>query len=184
MSATQTKTTTTWKVDPVHSNVEFAVRYAMLSTVRGHFSNFEGTITLDPENPANSKAVGTIDAASIDTGNEQRDGHLRTGDFFEVEQYPNITFESTRIEPSGDRWKVYGNLTIRGVTREVVLNTEYLGQMKDAWGNERAGFEASTEINRKAFGLNWNAPLEQAGGMLVSDNVKLNLNISAIQVTE
>jgi len=183
VSATQTKVTT-WKVDAVHSNVEFAVRYAMLSTVRGHFSNFEGTITIDSENPANSKAVGTIDATSIDTANEQRDNHLRTGDFFEVEQHPSITFESTKIEPSGDHWKVTGNLTIRGVTREVVLDTDYLGQIKDAWGNQRAGFEARTEINRKDYGLNWNAPLEQAGGMLVSDSVKLTLNISAVQVAE
>jgi polyisoprenoid-binding protein YceI len=183
VSATQTKVTT-WQVDAVHSNVEFSVRYAMLSTVRGHFGSYEGTLTLDSENPANSKATGWIDATSIDTGNEMRDNHLRSGDFFEVEQTPRITFESTRVEPAGSNWKVYGNLTIRGVTKEVVLNTEYLGQMKDAWGKERAGFEATAEINRKDFGLNWNAPLEQAGGMLVSDKVKLHLNISAVQVTE
>lgn len=183
MSATQTKVTT-WQVDPVHSNVEFSVRYAMLSTVRGHFGSYDGTLTLDSEHPANSKAVGSIDATSINTGNEMRDNHLRSGDFFEVEQTPRITFESTRVEASGSTWKVYGNLSMRGVTREVVLNTEYLGRMKDAWGNERAGFEATAEINRKDFGLNWNAPLEQAGGLLLSDNVKLHLNISATQVTE
>lgn len=183
MSATQTKVTT-WKIDPVHSNVEFSVRYAMVSTVRGHFGSYEGTITLDSENPANSKAVGTIDATSIDTANEMRDNHLRSGDFFEVERTPRITFESTRVEPSGSTWKVYGNLTIRGVTKAVVLDTEYLGQMKDAFGNERVGFEATAQINRKDFGLNWNAPLEQAGGLLVSDNVKLTLNVSATQVTE
>jgi polyisoprenoid-binding protein YceI len=181
MTATQTGVST-WIVDQGHSTVEFSVKHAMITTVRGSFQSFAGTIQFDEANPANSVVNVDIDAASVTTNNEQRDAHLRTGDFFDAETHPRITFESTRVEAAGkNRYRVTGNLSIRGVTHEVTLDAAFEGIAKDPWGMTRAGFEATTEINRKAWGLNWNQPLEVAGGLLVSDNVKIHLHVSAVQ---
>jgi polyisoprenoid-binding protein YceI len=177
-TAPATGTTTVWAIDPSHSSVEFSVRHMMISTSKGRFSGVSGTITLDPDNFANSHAEVTIDASTIDTRDEKRDAHLRSADFFNVEKYPNITFKSTRVVKDGDDYKVYGDLTILDVTREVELKTEFHGQNKTPWGFEVVGFSASTKINRKEFGLNWNAALE-TGGFLVGDEVKVHIEIEA-----
>lgn len=178
MTATETKVTN-WTIDPAHSIAEFAVRHMMISTVRGHFSDVSGTITFDPNNPANSLVHAEINAASVDTGQDQRDDHLRSADFFEVEKYPKIVFDSTKFEKVGDdRYKIVGNLTIRDVTREVELDARFLGQILDAFGKQRIGVEATTTINREDFGLTWNQVLE-AGGVMVSDTINITLNIAA-----
>ncbi|HEU5326924.1 MAG: YceI family protein [Thermomicrobiales bacterium] len=183
MTATQTSstTTTTWAIDPVHSFAEFAVKHMMVATAKGRFTKVEGTVELDEANPANSSVVATVDTTSVDTGNAQRDGHLRTDDFFNAEQYPTATFRSTRIEQMDDeRAKVYGDLTIRGVTSPVVLDAEFEGQGKDAYGKQRAGFTATTAINRLDYGIKWNPALE-TGGVVVSNRVKLTLYIAAVR---
>lgn len=188
MSAERNQTTTatttrsgvsTWVIDPAHTQVEVATRHMMVTTVKGHFRVARGTLTLDEANPARSAVEVEIDAASVDTGDEQRDTHLRSADFLAVEQYPTITFRSTRVEPQGDeRARVIGELTVRGVTREVVLDTELTGYGKNPWGKEVVGFEAQTTLNRKDFGLTWNVALE-AGGFLVSDTLKVELHVQA-----
>lgn len=180
MTTTRTNVST-WTIDPMHSVVEFAVKHMMVSTVKGRFRSLEGTLYIDESNPANSSVVASIDVASIDTGEAQRDTHLRSDDFFNAEQFPKITFKSKRVEPVDDaRWKIVGDLTIRDVTREVVLDTEYEGQTTDPWGKQRAGFSAETAINRKDFGVNWNGLIE-AGGVIVSDRVRIALNIEAVR---
>jgi polyisoprenoid-binding protein YceI len=157
----------------------FQVRH-LLTRVRGRFSDFEGTIEYDAEHPERSSVHASIRAASIDTNEPDRDKHLRTSDFFSVEEFPNLTFRSTRISKTGDdRFEMTGDLTIRGVTRPVALNVTFLGRARDPWGNERLGFEAETTINRKDFGLNWNAALE-TGGFLVGDEVKISLSVQAL----
>jgi polyisoprenoid-binding protein YceI len=157
----------------------FQVRH-LLTKVRGRFSDFEGTVQFDDANPAQSSVNFTIQATSIDTSEADRDKHLRTADFFDVETFPTITFHSTRITSTGDGgYDVVGDLTIHGVTREVTLPVSHLGKAKDPWGNERMGFEAETTINRKDFGLSWNAALE-TGGFLVGDEVKIQLQIQAV----
>ena len=172
---------TTWAIDPVHSHVEFSVRHMMVSTVKGQFTKVAGTIQFDEARLETSSVTATIDTASITTFNERRDQHLRTNDFFNAERWPAITFTSTRIEPAGaGRWRVHGTLTIRDVTRPVVLDTEYEGQGQDAYGQQRAGFTATTEINRKDFGVNWNAALE-TGGVALGDRVKITLHIAAVK---
>lgn len=180
---TQTQTDAlkgTWTVDPAHTGLEFGVRYAMFATVRGHFRVFDGAITVPDEAHGGSVRL-EIDTASIDTGNERRDNHLRSGDFLEVENFPKMTFESTRLErKDGDDFTLWGNLTIRDVTREVELAGTFNGIAIDAFGKTRAGFEATATIDRKDWNLTWNAPLE-AGGFLVGDTVKLNLDVSAIK---
>ena len=179
MTTTAT-TTSTWTVDSAHSIAEFSVKHMMVSTVKGRFRDVTGTVSIDEEHPERSSVTATIAAASIDTGVEMRDNHLRSGDFFEVEQYPALTFRSTSVEKVDDEnWRIAGDLTIRDVTRPVVLETEYEGQIKDAFGKQRAAFTAKTQINRKDFGLNWNGPLE-AGGVVVSDRVKIELHIAAV----
>jgi polyisoprenoid-binding protein YceI len=171
----------TWTVDTVHSGLEFSARHAMIATVRGRFKLYEGTLTLDPADPSRSSVQVTIDAASIDTGNEQRDAHLRSPDFLDVERFPRLTFTSKRIEHKGDDdFTVWGDLTIRDVTREIELPVTFNGLAVDPMGNQRAGFDGETTIDRKAWGLNWNAPLE-AGGILVGDKVRLHLSVSAIK---
>jgi polyisoprenoid-binding protein YceI len=166
----------TWAIDPAHSTVEAAVRHLMVSRVRGRFQTFSGTVTVG-EDVADSSIDVTIDAASIDTGTPDRDGHLRSPDFLDVEQYPTITFRSERVEPDGgDRWRVPGTLTLRGVSQPVTLDVEFLGVQTDPWGNEKAGFEASAEIDREAFGITWNQGLE-AGGVLVGRTVRVDLAI-------
>ena len=171
-----------WNLDPAHTGIEFAVRYTLFATVRGHFRTFEGTITVpDPADPTSASVHVEIDAASIDTGNNDRDNHLRSPDFLDVERFPKLVFDSTRIEAKGDGdVTVWGNLTIRDRTREVELPATFNGVATDAFGRTRAGFEATTTIDRKNWGVAWNAPLE-AGGFLVGDKVKLNIDVSAIK---
>lgn len=179
-NATQTATQT-WTIDSVHSNVEFSVKHMMISTVKGQFSDLEGAIRFDANDPESSFVEASIDTASITTFNEQRDEHLRTNDFFNAEQYREITFKSNQVEVvDEDRLKVHGDLTIRDVTKPVVLDTEYEGQIVDAYGQQRASFTATTEISRSDFGINWNAALE-TGGVVVSDKVKVTLHIAAVQ---
>jgi len=170
----------TWNVDPVHSSVEFAVKHMMISNVKGRFRSFEGTVQLDEANPTASSVTAAIDTASVDTSEPQRDAHLRSADFFDVEQFPKMTFGSKRVALVDDTHaKVIGDLTIRDVTREVVLDVEYEGQIRDAWGKQRAAFTAKTELNRKDFGLNWNKLIE-TGGVVVGDKVRVTLNIAAV----
>jgi len=172
---------TTWTIDPVHSHVEFAVKHLMISTVKGRFADVDGTIVLDEANPANSRVEVKIAAAGVDTREPQRDAHLRSADFFDAENHPYLTFVSARVEPKGENeFTVYGDLTIRGATRPVALEGEFLGTNKSPYGFQVAGFSAQTKINRKDFGLNWNAALE-TGGVLVGDEVKISLEIEAVQ---
>jgi len=181
MTIEQQTRTATWTVDKAHSNVDFRVKHLVVSTVRGHFREFEATLELDEERPENSRVTATIDVASIDTNAEERDNHLRSDDFFNADDYPKITFESTRVNRTGERgFKLTGNLTIRDVTREVELDGEFEGRIRDPWGGERVAFSASTEISRKEFNVRWNQALE-AGGMVVSDTARINLYIEAVQ---
>ena len=181
MSTTTQSAVSTWTIDPAHSVVELAVKHMMFSTVKGQFPNVAGTITLDESNLANSSVSAQIDAASITTGEANRDAHLRSGDFLDVENFPSITFESTGVVPRGSNsFVIVGNLTLHGVTQEVTLEAELAGKGTDPWGGQRAGFTASTSISRKEFGLTWNQGLE-AGGVLVSDQVKISLEIQATQ---
>jgi polyisoprenoid-binding protein YceI len=169
----------TWVIDPAHSVVELAVKHMMFSTVKGRFPKLSGTIVLDEADLAASSVTAEIEAASIDTGEQARDTHLRSADFLDVEQFPAISFRSTAVVPRGrDRFVVLGDLTLHGVTREVSLEAELAGTGTDPWGGRRAGFSASTIINRRDFGLTWNQALE-AGGVLVSDQVKISLEIQA-----
>ena len=181
MSATldAAKTTQTYAIDKMHSEVAFQVRH-LLTKVRGHFTEFAGTVSFDQEHPEQSSASLTIDASSIDTGTPDRDTHLRSDDFFAVGSHPTLGFNSSRVVKTGDdTYDVAGTLTIRGVAREITLPVTYLGTAKDPWGNVRAGFESSITLNRKDFGLTWNAALE-TGGFLVGDEVRLNLSIQAV----
>ena len=176
---TATTATTTYTIDKAHSEATFQVRH-LLTKVRGRFSDFEGIIQYDANNPERSSVKATIQATSIDTNEADRDTHLRSADFFDVEQYPTLTFTSTRVtKKGGESFDVVGDLTIHGVTRPVMLNVSFLGKAKDPWGNERLGFEAETTINRKDFGLSWNAALE-TGGFLVGDEVKITLSVQAL----
>jgi polyisoprenoid-binding protein YceI len=174
--------TSTWSIDSAHSSVEFAVKHTMVSTVKGRFHGVEGTLRLDEANPAASEIEAAIDVASIDTGVEQRDAHLRSDDFFNAEQFPKISFRSTKIERAGNAptWKLTGDLTIRDVTRSVVLDVEFDGRGVDGYGKDRAGFTAETKISRKDFGVKWNQLIE-TGGVAVGDTVKITLNIAAVR---
>ncbi len=171
-----------YKIDPAHTVAEFAVRHMMISTVKGAFSKVDGQIEFDPEHPENASVVAEADAASVTTHDDGRDGHMRSADFFDVENYPKITFRSRKVELTGQprQAKVVGDLTIRGVTKEVVFDAEFLGEGADPWGGSRVGFNATTTINRKDFGLQWNVPLEK-GGFLVGDNVKITLDVQAVK---
>jgi len=174
-----TKTAQVYAIDKMHSEVTFQVRH-LLTKVRGRFSEFSGTVRLDEDHPEQSSATLTIDASSVDTGTADRDTHLRSDDFFAVGTHPTLTFKSSRVVRTGDEtYDVVGRLTIRGVAREITLPVTYLGTAKDPWGNVRAGFETSLTVNRKDFGLTWNAALE-TGGFLVGDEVRINLSIQAI----
>ena len=170
-----------YTLDTSHTRLGFSARHAMVTTVRGQFKDFSGTAHVDTKNPADSKVEVTIDAASIDTGNADRNGHLVSADFFEVETYPQITFVSTQVERADDTtWVITGDLTIKGVSKPVTIEFEQTGSARDPFGNLRVGFEGSTTLNRKDWGLTWNAALE-TGGVLVSDRIKLEFDISAIQ---
>jgi len=170
-----------WHIDLSHSGANFSVRHMLVSKVRGRFTKFTGVLNLDDEDITRSVVEATIDASSIDTGTEQRDAHLRSADFFDVEKYPELRFRSTRIEKLDDaRFRVVGELTIRDVTREVLLDVEGGGRAKDPWGNERTGFVAKTTLDRKDFGLTWNQALE-AGGVLVGDRVDVELDVQGVK---
>lgn len=181
------RATTTWTIDPDHSLVEFAAKHMMITTVKGRIAQVRGTIVLDEANPAGSSAEAEFDAASIDTRSAQRDTHLRSPDFLDVEQFPSLNFRSTRVEgaPTGEgaSFRVVGDLTIHGVTREVVLDATFEGRGIDPWGVEKASFSAATKIDRRDFGLTWNAALE-TGGVLVSNEVKIHLEIQAARAAE
>lgn len=176
---TTTTGTRTYRIDKAHSEAIFQVRH-LVTKVRGRFTDFEGTIEYNEAHPEQSSVNFTIQATSIDTAEPDRDKHLRTADFFDVDQYPTITFHSKRItRRSGDTFDVVGELTMHGVTKEIVLPVAHMGRAKDPWGGDRIGFEAETTLNRKDFGLNWNAMLE-AGGFLVGDDVKVSIEIQAV----
>ncbi len=168
----------TWSIDPVHSEVGFSVRHMMVSKVRGKFTTFSGEIVTG-EQPADSSVTAEIDLSSIDTGNDQRDAHIRSADFFEVENYPKMTYKSTAVRADGDDYILDGELTLKGVTKNVPLRLELNGFGPDAFGGTRAGFTATAEINRRDFGVNFNAPL-QNGGVVVSDKVTIHLEIEAV----
>lgn len=171
----------TYTLDPSHTRIGFVARHAMVTKVRGSFNDFEGTVTIDGDNPTASQARVVIKAQSIDTRNEQRDEHLRSNDFLAMETYPEITFVSTGVRQTGDtELELTGDLTIRGVTHSVTIPFTYEGMATDPFGNVRLGFEGSTSINRKDFGVTWNAPLE-TGGLLVSDKVTLEFEVSMIK---
>ena len=170
----------TWKIDPSHSEIQFFVRHMMIAKVRGRFREFEGTIHVG-ERPEDSRVEVVIEAASIDTRDRTRDEHLRSADFLDVERYPELRFASTSVRPGDkDRWQVTGDLTVRDVTRPVVLDVEYDGAMVDPWGNLRAGFLATTEIDRENFDITWNQALE-AGGFLVGKGVRIEIDVEAIR---
>ncbi len=171
-------TTALWQIDAGHSLVEFAVKHMMFTTTKGRFGEFSGKIDYDEANVGNSTVTVEIIAASIDTRDEKRDGHLRAADFFDAENFPTITFSSTRVERVGDGFKVYGDLTIRGVTKPSVLEAELTGRGKSPWGQDVIGFSATTKFKRSEFGLEWNAALE-TGGVLVGDEVKIAIEIEA-----
>jgi len=168
----------TYAIDPAHTTVDFRVRHLMVSNVRGEFSGVSGTVVHDPTNPANSKIEAIIDATTIATRDPQRDAHLKSADFLDVEKFPKITFVSTKITPASDgEWKAAGNLTVHGVTKEVTLKVEGpTPESKDPWGNVKIGASATTKINRKDFGLVWNVGLE-TGGVLVGDEVAIHLEL-------
>lgn len=170
-----------WQIDLAHSHINFSVRHMMISTVRGTFDSFSGTVEFNPDNPAATSVNVSIDAASINTREEKRDEHLRSGDFLDVANFPAITFVSKRVEPAGaDSGKLIGDLTIHGVTREVVLDVDYHGQAKSPWGTTSAGFSASTKIKRDDFGLTWNVALE-TGGWLVGNDIKIEIEVEVVE---
>jgi polyisoprenoid-binding protein YceI len=171
--------TGTYAIDPSHSTLAFVARHAMVTKVRGAFNEFAGTFTVDADDPTSATAEVTIEATSIDTRNADRDAHLRSNDFFAMDEHPQLTFRSTKVEPRGrNEFRVTGDLTIRGVTKEVSFDLDYTGAVTDPWGNLRVGFEGRTEVNRKDWNLNWNTPLD-TGGVLVSEKVTLEFEVSA-----
>jgi polyisoprenoid-binding protein YceI len=170
-----------YAIDASHSRIGFVARHAMVTKVRGSFNEFEGTGYFDADQPANSHLELVIKAASIDTRNADRDGHLRGNDFFDMDEYPKITFRSTSVEQTGHaEYRVTGDLTIKGITKPVSVDFDYTGAVVDPWGNQRIGLEGNTTINRKDWGVSWNAALE-AGGVLVSEKVTLEFEVSAVR---
>ena len=174
---------TTWNIDPSHSHVEFAVRHLMIATVKGRFAEFTGTVQLDPKDLTTAKLEVTINTASVDTRAGDRDNHLRSPDFFDAATWPTLTYVSRKVEKDGDDYRIVGDLTIRGVTREVPLAVTLEGQAKDPWGNQRMAFTAKTKINRTDFGLKWNQALE-AGGMLVGEEVKISVDVELVAASQ
>ena len=176
--------TTTWQIDPNHSAVEFAVKHMMFTTVRGRFKDVKGTIEVDEQNPDRSVVNVEIAAASIDTGSPDRDTHLRSADFLDVENHPTLTFRSKRVEGAmqkeGDSFRVIGDLTIRGTTMEVTLDAVYEGTGKDPWGGTRAGSRATAKLDRRDWGLKWNQALE-TGGILVANEVRIEVEVQAVK---
>lgn len=176
--------TTTWQIDPNHSAVELAVKHMMFTTVRGRFKDVKGTIVVDEQNPARTTVDVELAAASLDTGVADRDGHLRSADFLDVENHPTLTFRGKRIEGTfaneGDKFRLVGDLTIRGVTKEVTLDSTFEGTGKDPWGGTRAGVRATTTIDRREWGLVWNQALE-TGGILVANDVRIEIELQAVK---
>jgi polyisoprenoid-binding protein YceI len=166
----------TYKIDPAHSNVGFAVTHLVISTVTGKFKEFSGEVSVEGKDVTEAK--GTIQAKSVDTGNERRDGHLRSADFFNVEKFPTITFQSKRVEKKGSETVLVGDFTMHGVTKELSLPVKVNGPVKDPWGNSRIGVQAKTTVSRKDFGITWNQTLD-AGGVAVSDEVQIEINAEA-----
>jgi polyisoprenoid-binding protein YceI len=183
MATSEQTAVTRWNIDPAHTQVEVKAKHMMITTVRGRFPDVSGTIVVDQENPDGSSVEVEIDARSIDTQSEDRDTHLRSEDFLDVERHPKIRFKSKRIEgahgEAGDEFRVIGDLTIRGESREVTLRARYEGQGEDPWGGTRAGFSASAKVDRRDWGLTWNQALE-AGGILVSNDLTIDLQVQAV----
>jgi len=176
-----TPTEATYEIDSAHSGAHFSVRHLMISNVKGEFSKVTGTVVYDPNNVSATRIDATIDATTINTRDNQRDAHLKTADFFDTEKYPTLTFKSTHVSKSKDKLRVTGDLTMHGVTREVVLDVDGpTAEVKDPWGNTRVGATASTKINRKDWGLTWNSALE-TGGVLVGEEVTITLDIEAVK---
>jgi polyisoprenoid-binding protein YceI len=173
-------TSKTWNIDPTHSGIHFSVRHMVFAKVRGRFGAFSGSIRFDEKNLAQSSVEVDIEAESIDTGVADRDKHLRSADFFNVEQFPRLLFKSKQIEKDGDGYRVTGDLTIADATREITLATDYDGQAQDPWGNQRVAFTAKTSLNRAEFGLTWNQALE-AGGVLVGDKIEIEIEVQAVE---
>jgi polyisoprenoid-binding protein YceI len=172
---------TTWQIDPAHSEINFTVRHMMISNVRGQFETFTGTVDFNEDHPAQSSVDVQIEAASINTKEPQRDGHLRSPDFLDAEHHPYLTFKSKRVVKTGETTgRIVGDLTIRNITREVVLEVEYAGQAKSPWGTTSAGFSATTTINRKDWNLTWNQALE-TGGVLVGDQIKIAIELEIVK---
>jgi polyisoprenoid-binding protein YceI len=170
-----------WEIDPAHSNVQFGVRHMMISTVHGKFTKFTATATGDEKDAAHAGVQASIDAASIDTGDEKRDAHLKTADFFDAEKFPTITFKSTKVEAAGDRrFKLHGDLTMHGVTKPVVLDVEATPEVKGMRGETRAGARATTKINRKDFGISWSKSMD-GGGVVVGDDVEVTIDVEAVK---
>jgi polyisoprenoid-binding protein YceI len=173
-----------WQIDASHSSIQFSVRHMMISTVRGRFEEFTGEVNFDEQNPRNSSVAVEIKAESLYTKDESRDGHLKSPDFLNVADYPVLTFQSKRVEKIDDsHGRIYGDLTIRDVTREVALDTEFVGKARSPWGTTAAGFSASTSIDRKDWGLVWNVALE-TGGVLVGDSVKIDIELELVEQPE
>ncbi len=172
---------TKWALEPSHSEVIFKVRHMMISNVSGQFKKFDSTVETDGDDISTAKATFTADVDSISTNNEQRDGHLKSPDFFDMENHPQVTFESTSMEKTGDdTYKLHGNLTMRGTTKQVTFDVEHGGIMKDPWGNIRAGFTITGKVNRKDYGLHWSA-LTETGGIVVSDDVKFEAHVEYVK---
>jgi len=173
-----------WQLDKAHSSINFSVRHMMISTVRGRFEEFDGTFEVNESNPAQSKIDVEIQTASINTKEAQRDAHLRSPEFFDVEKYPAITFKSKRVQQvDRQHVRLIGDLTIKNVTKEVTLDVEYLGQAKSPWGTTNAGFTAQTKINRKDWGLTWNVALE-TGGVLVGEEITITIELELVKQPE
>lgn len=183
MTAVQTAPTgakTVWKLDPAHTLVEFSAKHLMISTVKGRIGGVEGSILLDEKEPYNSTVEVTLDAKTLDTRIEQRDQHLRSGDFLDVEKFPVIKFKSTDIQGDEQNFKLTGDLTIRDITRPITLDVTYEGRTKDPWGGERVGFSATGKLDRRAYGLTWNVVLE-TGGLTVGNDIKIQIELEAIK---
>jgi polyisoprenoid-binding protein YceI len=179
MTTTAAETRTTWTIDPSHTTVEFVAKHMMITTVKGRFAELTGTIVADETDIGDSSVEVALQAASLGTHNEQRDAHLRSPDFLDVENYPEVTFKSTGISGTKESFEVTGDLTIRGVTRPITLDATFEGEGKDPWGGTRASFSAKGKFDRRDFGLTWNVALE-TGGILVSNEVKINIEAQVV----
>lgn len=179
MTAPAAAPTSTWKLDPSHTTIEFSAKHMMFTTVKGRFTDIDGTIQVNGSAPDSAVVNVTMKAASIDTRNEQRDGHLRSADFLDVEKFGDVTFKSTKISGTKEKFTIEGDLTIRDVTKSVTLDVTYEGAGTDPWGGQRMGFSADTKIDRRDFGLTWNQALE-AGGVLVSNEIKIHVDAQLV----